>query len=483
MNYFKSMAMALSACLFLYTFSAQTMTANAINYREAAEARKSLPVQSNEIENWPDGPAISAQSAILMEVKTGTVLYAKNVHDKMYPASTTKILTALIAAEECDMDEIVTISEEAVHCYNWREDSNAGLLVGTQITMEQTLYATLVGSANDAAYAAGEHVSGSMEAFSKKMDEKFAELGCLNSHFVNANGLHDDNHYTTAYDLALVARAVFQNELLTKMASTPHYEIPTSPTQPKEDLVLHCKNKLLPGKAYAYEYWVGGKTGYTDDSRQTLVSCAEKDGMKLVCVIMKEESPNQFTDTIELFNYGFSNFQLLNVSENEEKYTIDTSALFNTDKDVLGSSKPILSLNTSNYILLPITAKFEEATSSLTYDDTDNTTVATISYEYSGVPVGTASVDLAIEDKYVFDFERQSTEPIAETVTPEEEKPVIFLNIIKIILVVIGLAVLAIIIFIIRAAIKNYQFAKRRKSRLRRKRRKELRFDFDELDF
>ena len=248
-------------------------------------------------------------------------------------------------------------------------------------------------------------------------------------------------------------------------------------------MVLHCKNKLLPGKAYAYEYWVGGKTGYTDDSRQTLVSCAEKDGMKLVCVIMKEESPNQFTDTIELFNYGFSNFQLLNVSENEEKYTIDTSALFNTDKDVLGSSKPILSLNTSNYILLPITAKFEEATSSLTYDDTDNTTVATISYEYSGVPVGKASVDLAIEDKYVFDFEKQSTEPIAETVTPEEEKPVIFLNIIKIILVVIGLAVLAIIIFIILAAIKNYQFAKRRKSRLRRKRRKELRFDFDELDF
>lgn len=482
MKHSKKLKALLSAFIITYTICNYSLTAYATDYRAEAEARKSLPIESNQIENWPDGPAIGAKSAILMDVTTGTVLYSKNVHEQMYPASTTKILTALIAAEECDMDEIVTISEKAVHCYNWREDSNAGLNAGTQITMEQTLYATLVGSANDAAYAVGEHVSGSMEAFSNKMNEKASALGCQNSHFVNANGLHDDNHYTTAYDLAVIARAFFQNELLTKMASTPTYQIPTTPTQTKEDLILHCKNKLLPGRAYAYEYWIGGKTGYTDTSRQTLVSCAEKDGMKLVCVIMKEESPNQFTDTIELFNYGFSNFQLLNVSENEQKYTIDTSSLFNTENDVLGSSKPILSLNTSDYIILPITATFEDAVSTLTYDESDNATVAKISYEFSGIPVGTASVDLAVEDKFVFDFENQDAEPVVEEVA-EEEAPVIFLNVIKIILVIIGLAVLAIILFVIRAAIHNYQFAKRRKARLRRKRRKELRYDFEDLDF
>ena len=457
----------LSSFFIIAISSNSVLTAQAVDYRAEAEARKSLPVESNQIENWPDGPAIGAQSAILMDVTTGTVLYSKNVHEQMYPASTTKILTALIAAEECDMNETVTISESAVHCY----------------TMEQTLYATLVGSANDAAYAAGEHVSGSMEAFSDKMNEKAAELGCHDSHFVNANGLHDDNHYTTAYDLAVIARAFFQNELLSKMASTPEYQIPTTPTQTKDNLILHCKNKMLPGRQYAYEYWVGGKTGYTDTSRQTLVSCAEKDGMKLVCVIMKEESPNQFADTVELFNYGFSNFQLLNVSENEEKYTIDTSSLFHTENDVLGSSKPILSLNTSDYIILPITATFEDAVSTLTYDETDSATVATITYEFSGVAVGTASVDLAVEDKFVFDFENQNVEPVVEEVEVEEENPVIFLNVIKVILIIIGLAVLAIILFIIRAAIHNYQFAKRRKARLRRKRRREMRYEFEDLDF
>lgn len=481
MTYRKLVIRIFSVFFTIYTLTASSLTAQAVDYNAEAEARKSLPVASNEIENWPDGPLIGAQSAILMDVKTGTILYSKNVHDKMFPASTTKILTALIAAEESNMDEMVTVSEKAVQCYNWREDSNAGLYANTQITMEQMLYAVMVGSANDAAYAVGEHISGSMEAFADKMNQKAGELGCRDSHFVNSNGLHDDNHYTSAYDLAVIARAFFQNELLSKMAGMSEYQIPTTATQKKENLIVHNKNQMLPGKRFAYEYWVGGKTGYTDTSRQTLVSCAEKDGMRLVCVIMKEESPNQFADTIELFDYGFSNFQIFNVSEHEKKYAIDNASLFDTENDVFGNSKPILSMNTSDYIILPITASFEDAVSTLEYDETDTATVATIRYAYNGIPVGSASVDLAATDNYVFDFENQNIEPISEKTT--EEKPIIFLNVIKIILIIIGIAVLLIVLFIIYETIRNYKFARKRRAWLQRRRHRQMHSEFEDFDF
>ncbi len=491
MKYDKFPIRLLSVFLIASLLFTNSLTVKAVeDYAAAAQERKLLPIATNEISGWPDGPAIGAQSAILMESSTGTILYAKNINECLFPASTTKILTALIAAEESTMDEMVTFSEKAVSCYDWRKDSNSGLRAGTQITMEQALYAVLVGSANDAAYAIGEHISKSMEAFAEKMNEKAKSLGCLNSNFINANGLHDEAHYTSAYDLAVIARAFFQNELLSRMASTLEYRISTTSTQKKENVVLHCKNQMFPGRTYAYEYWIGGKTGYTSISRQTLVSCAEKDGMKLICIIMKEESPNQFTDTIELFNYGFSNFKLLNVYENETKYTIDTSSLFNTENDILGSSKPILSLNTKDCIVLPITAEFEDAVSTLVYDETDSISVATILYEFSGVPIGKASVDLAIDNKAVFDFKDQAPEYASQELEAEKgtdktqkEKPVIFLNIIRVLLSIAGVAAFIIIFFIIRAAIHNYQFARRRRMKIKKKKRKKTPYKFENLDF
>lgn len=155
-------------------------------------------------------PSLERESAILMEANTGAILYAKNIDEKLYPASTTKILTSLIAAETCDMNEIVEFSEEAVHSIDWRNDSNMGIKVGNKITMEQTLYGVLVGSANEAAYAVGEHISGSIEEFSKVMNQKAKELGCKNSNFVNPSGMFDENHYTTAYDLATIKKSLFR---------------------------------------------------------------------------------------------------------------------------------------------------------------------------------------------------------------------------------------------------------------------------------
>ena len=464
--------------------------AYATDYAALEEQQRSLEITSNNYENWPDGPAVSAEGAILMEAQTGTILYEKNIHERLYPASTTKILTCLIGVEQCQMNETVTMSQEAVFSIP-RDSSNIGLDVGEQITVEQCLYGILVGSANEAANALAEHVSGSMDEFVDLMNERAAELGCEDSHFVTTNGLHDDDHYTTPYDLALIAQKFFDNELLCKMSSTPTYYIPQSATQPDDYLYVNTHNKMLfPNGKYNYEYIVGSKTGYTDNARQTLVSCAEKDGMKLICVVMREESPHQFEDTISLFDYGFSNFQKLNVASNETQYTVENNDFFQTDEDVFGTSKPILSINPEDSVVLPITAVFEDLDSELSYDMESDSSVASIQYTYHGIPVGSATVDLAEENQEdAFDFENQlenETEAAAEEEgesTPDAADNVVFVNVRKVIIWVVGIAGLLILIFVIKAIIDNYQFAKRRSVRNRHKKRKQIPSPFDDYDF
>lgn len=466
----------LSAFLITYTFTASALTVKAeTDLNAEAEARKGLAIESNAIENWPSGPAIGAEGAILMEANTGTILYAKNIHEHLYPASTTKILTALVASENSSMDEDVTYSHEAVFSIE-RGSSNMGMDEGEVITMEQSLYGLLVNSANEAANAIAEHVAGSMDSFVDMMNAKAKELGCEDSHFVTTNGLHDENHYTSPYDLALIAKAFFNNELLAKMSGTSSYYIPQSPTQPDDDLYCNSHNKMLTNSKYKVDGYIGGKTGYTSQARQTLVSCAQRNGMKLICVIMKEESPNQFQDTVDLFNYGFDNFEMYNVSENETKYTMDSSDFFTTDNDIFGNSKPILSLNTQDCIILPKTADFSDAQSELTYDSDKEPSVATISYTYSGQPVGKATVDLAFEEEETFDFENQVVN--MEETEPEKEENVIFINVKKIILWILGIAGVLILLFIILAFIKSYSFNRRRRSRrkpLKKKRTKRRR--------
>ena len=425
------------------------------DYKAEAEERKKIPVETNNIVNWPAGPEIGAEAAILMEVNTGTILYAKNIHEKLYPASITKILTALIASEECDMNEMVTFSYDAVHSINWREDANMGINVGDSITMEQCLYGLLVGSANEVAYAMAEHISGegNLDAFSKLMNQKTKELGGTDSNFITPNGIHDENHYTSAHDMALIAQAFFSNELLCKISSTTNYHIPQTSTQPREDMIVWAKSKLLPGKEYEYEYLVGTKTGYTDNARQTLVSCAEKNGLKLVCVILKEETPSQFTDTIELFNYGFDNFYAASVAENDTAYSIDTSNFFSTDTDFFGSSKPIIEINPDDYIVLPENIDFSEIKSELTYDGLNQNEIARINYTFNNVNIGSASL-VPVENSVVtFDF--GTKQQIVNTPSVQEDQNTVFINIKNVIVIIIALAIFFIVIFMIRAMIIN----------------------------
>ena len=190
---------------------------------------------------------------------TGVILYAKNIHMKEYPASTTKILTALIAAEQSELDEMVSFSHSAV--FDTPRDSNhIAIDVGEELTMDESINAILIRSANEVSFAVAEHISGTWQDFATLMNERAEELGCLNSNFVNPNGLPDDNHYTTAYDLAMIGRAFFKNEYLCKVSVTPILRIPPPAKQP-DDIVEVSTNKLLVGKTDADEYLVSTKTG------------------------------------------------------------------------------------------------------------------------------------------------------------------------------------------------------------------------------
>lgn len=481
MNFKKTILKLLSSMLCsAVLFSSITVHAE-IDYEAEMENRKSLPIQSNEIPDWPEGPAIGAEAAILIEMNTHTILYAKNIDERLYPASTTKIMTCLLAAQNCDLNDKVTFSHNAV--YNVPSDgSNMGMDEGETITLEQAMYGVLVGSANEAASAVGEHVAATLgkepttESFAQIMNEKAKELGCKNTHFMNANGLYDNNHYTSAYDLALIGCEFFNNEILCKMSSTPTYNIPPSSTQP-DDIWINSKNKLFKNREYAYPYLLGSKTGFVSQSRQTLVSGAQKDGIKLVCVVFMEETPAQFEDTIKLFNYGFENFKRLMIDDYETKYSIDNLDLFDTDSDLFGDSTPLMTMEKDSYIVIPATAEFDDVSSKVTYsDEAASDVIATIEYSYSDVCVGTCDITFSSTKPEQFDFSSKEESEIDKTSSAmpqlqDSAQNVIFINVKKVILGILITAGIIILIMVFLSILNSYSFSPRRQSSKRRKQR------------
>jgi D-alanyl-D-alanine carboxypeptidase len=409
-----------------------------------------------------------------MEIDTGAVLYAKNIHKQQYPASTTKILTTLIASEQCSLDEVVTFSHDAVFGIP-RDSNHIAMDVGDTLTMEQCLDAILIRSANEVSYAVAEHIGGSWDEFATLMNNRAKELGCVNSNFVNPNGLPDENHYTCAYDLAMIGRAFFANEMLCDITTTPKLVIPKG----EETLIEWNHMELVAGREYAYEYLVGCKTGYTNAARSTLVSCAEKDGLKLICVVLNDEAPYQYEDTIALFNYGFSNFEEINVSQTETKYNIDNAGSFYSENDIFGNSKPMLSLNKKDCIVLPKTIDFTDTVSAISYETESDTQAALITYTYRDVFLGSVSVDLAVnkEESYIFDtvIDHSATDSVDGTT---EEPSFVFVNVLKVLMW--GGIIVAVIsaLVLLRHFLKNYHFAPRnnRRSWLRDRRNRPSRF-------
>ncbi len=246
-----------------------------------------------------EAPAIQARSAVLMEFRNGQVLYAKEAHRRLPPASLTKVMTALLVLEHADLDEVVVASKNAVNT----PSSSIHLQEGEQMTVRDLLYALMLRSANDAAVALAEHVSGSVEKFVQKMNERAKAIGAKNTHFVNPHGLHDPKHLSTAYDLALIARAAMENPLFCEIVCQRSYVLERSHN--KQDLLVESRAKFLD----LYEGAEGIKTGYTRPAGFCFVGSASRNGRRLIAVVLN--SPQREQDTIALMDYGFGQWEPL----------------------------------------------------------------------------------------------------------------------------------------------------------------------------
>lgn len=265
-------------------------------------------------------PDIASPSALLMDYSSGKILYEKNINEKRYPASLTKIMTAIIVLENCELSDIATVSYDAVMSLS-SGYVTANLQIGEEFTVEQLLYVLMVGSSNDAAIVLAEHVSGSVEKFADLMNEKAKELGCTSTNFVNPNGAHDENHYSTAYDLALMARYAMKNETFRTLVSTTSYTLPTTNKYDREDRIFRTTNSLLHldtsdrADNYYYQYATGIKTGFTTPAGNCLIASANKNNLELITVVLgasqtKDGLSQRYLDTLSLFDYGYNTYTL-----------------------------------------------------------------------------------------------------------------------------------------------------------------------------
>ncbi|MCI8659736.1 MAG: D-alanyl-D-alanine carboxypeptidase [Lachnospiraceae bacterium] len=336
---------------------------------------------------WPDGPSISAEGGILIDGDSGAILYGKNIHEQYFPASITKILTALIIIENCQMDEIVTFSHNAV--YNVEvNSSNANMEEGDRMTVRDCLYAMMLRSANEAANALAEHAANSTEAFSAIMNAKAASLGCTDSHFSNPSGLNDPDHYTSAHDMALIAKAAFENETFSQIVSTLYYDLPPTKRN-KEGLRIYPGHQMIKKNSPNYYAGViGGKTGYTSLAGNTLVTCAKRNDLKLITVVLNGHQTH-YTDTRAMLNFGFRNFHSVDIAAVDDTYT-------SVDNDMTIAGLPITDLSViyvqeNRRITLPSHAEFSDTTSSISYElppEAPEHAAAYISYEYNGHAIG-----------------------------------------------------------------------------------------------
>lgn len=278
--------------------------------------------------------SVSAESAILVEVSTGRIIYEKESTKQMFPASTTKMMTAILVIENCDLQEIVTVSETAL------QNIPSGyvtcdLSVGEEISVNDLLYALMIPSANDAAFVLAEHIAGSVDAFSDMMNNKAREIGCTNTHFVNPNGIHDSRHYSTAYDLYLIAKYCMQNEIFRNIVSTKEYTLPATNKHEETNRSFKTTNDLLNSeKTNYYKTAIGIKTGHTSMAGYCLVSESSRDGLDFISVVLNGETDNKrFQDAVKLFDYGYDNYTLTKVKEKNQ--LIETVEVENATKETM----------------------------------------------------------------------------------------------------------------------------------------------------
>jgi len=286
---------------------------------------------------------ISAPVCVLMEYSTGKILFEKNLNKMMYPASTTKLMTAILVLEKCQLTDVATVSNSAVDSVP-AGYSTAYLQKGEKLTIEQLLHVLLIPSANDAANVLAEHVGGSIANFANMMNSKAKEIGCENTNFKNPSGIHDENHYSTAYDLSLIAKHAMQFQTIKDIVQKTVYNLPKTDKYNSDNRIFYNTNLLLSHHSpddYYYPYATGLKTGYTNPAKDCIIATAKKDDLELIAVILGAEDTNgslvpKFLDCKKLFEYGFSNYSYKNIKKANS---------FVTKVSVLGATEDTKNLN------------------------------------------------------------------------------------------------------------------------------------------
>lgn len=434
-----------------------------------ATGNDSSTTEHEKTTEYPDNPNLEpdivADAAIVMDASTGQILYEKNSRMGKYPASITKIMTALIVLEkDMDLDQVVTMSNNAI----WNIDrlsTNIGLDVGEQLTVRDLLYAMMVKSANECAYALAEWTAGDVESFADMMNKKAEELGCEHTHFVTPNGLHDDDHYSTAYDMALITQAAIKNDRFREIVSTLNYTIPatnlTDETRP-----LWNGNKMInPAEPYYYEYCEGGKTGYTTNANNTLMTFAKKDGLELICIILDCDGIKYtYTDTRALYNYCYNNYMYF--------YPLSDFS-FDSDDNVEDVSNTILDnfYNSIDHGLINLTVdknycmlikKTTDTTAInkniVLYDQVSGNTLGEIDFIYNGEQIGSAPITNAVPS-----LSSQINHPKADD--EEKNDKTSHKKMMQIIVAIVGSFAL---IIILSSIMRSFMIKKRQNDRRRR---------------
>lgn len=338
-------------------------------------------------------PETYAPSCLLMEESSGKVLYSKNANSIMYPASTTKIMTAILTIENCNLSDTATVSHNAVFSIP-DGYSTANLVEGEELTIEQLLNVLLIPSANDAAVVLAEHIAGSVESFSEIMNNKAAEIGCKNTHFVNPSGVHNENHYSTAYDLALIGKYAMQLSTFRSIVSKTYCSLPITNKYDKEDRIFSTTNELLKlnsSTSYYYQYATGAKTGYTDPAGHCIVATATKDNISLIAVVLNdgftdENISQRPIDCKTLFEYGFNNYSMVSIAnKGDVGHTINViNATSETASLDLLYSENLSAFIPNGFDLSNVTPNIK-LTQGLFAPISEGTILGSISYDIDGV--------------------------------------------------------------------------------------------------
>lgn len=463
----KRVSAILLAFLLIFTFSSSSY----------ATATSEATTEHPETTEYPDDPSkqpdIVSNAAIVIDAATGQVLYEKNSHDKKYPASITKIMTTIIALDNnVDFNDTITMSDNAIWGIE-RDSTNIGLDVGEKITVEDCIYATMVKSANECAVAIAEYVAGDLDSFSKLMNDKAAEIGCENTHFITPNGLHDDNHYTSAYDMALITKYALQNDTFRQIAGTLSYTIP--PTNLSEEATeIWNGNKMISSSSpYYYEYCEGGKTGYTTNANNTLVTFSKKDGLELICVILDcDGAKYAYTDSKALYNYCYNNYTyfypLSDFSfESTEEDAVNTNTILNNYYSSLNHEMIDLTIDKNFSLLINKSMDTTQIQREIKlYDQADDNVLGEINFTYNGEQIGTTPIT--------------STTPLLSSqMTQEEEKAATSIwkkigkVLITILIVIAALLVVLTIYMLFAACVRKIKRNRRKRYRRRRKKDKD----------